>query len=137
MTGTVAGTVAGTLVGTVTGAVAGTVRDRLTGMTDPQKQADQVRELVAESDAVRRLHIEILRAVGTDDGVTLRARRGVDTFEANHAGPWLEEPPQDVARSLGRDLVADALGPAPPMADGSRWGRAADHAHRIPGPSAR
>lgn len=106
-------------------------------MTDPQKQADLVRELVAETDAVRRLHIEVLRAVGTDDDVTLRARRDTRTFTARRGHGWLGESAEGLAETLSRDLIADVLGPPPPVADtGPRWGRAADRAHRRPGPSA-
>ena len=105
-------------------------------MTDPQKQADRVRELVSEADAVRRLGIEVLRAVGTDTGVTLRARRDTRTFTAECGRGWMEEAPQRLADTLSRDLVADALSPPPPLAAGGpRWGRAADRAHRRPGPS--
>lgn len=105
-------------------------------MTDPQKQADHVRELVSEADAVRRLGIEVLRAVGTDAGVTLRARREARMLTAECGLGWLDEAPQRLADSLSRDLVADVLAPRPPMGDGGpRWGRAADRANRRPGPS--
>ena len=106
-------------------------------MSDPQKHADRVRELVADSDAVRRLGIEVLRAVGTDEGMTLRARRAERTLTAESGPEWYDEAPERLAESLSRDLVADVLAPRPPMADaGPRWGRAADRAHRRPGPPA-
>ncbi|HUG41191.1 MAG TPA: hypothetical protein VMM12_11935 [Longimicrobiales bacterium] len=105
-------------------------------MDDLQKQADRVRELVSETDRIRRLHIEVLRAVGTDHGVTLRARRNSRTFTAERGADWTGEPVQRLAELLSRDLVADVLGPTPPLPRGSpRWGRAADHLNRRPGPA--
>lgn len=106
-------------------------------MTDPQKQADRVRELVSEADTLRRLRIEVLWAVGTDHGVTLRARRDSRTLTAERGPDWLGEPLQRLAETLSQDLVADVLAPTPPLPRGApRWGRAADRANRRPGPSA-
>ena len=105
------------------------------GMSDPQKQADRVRDLVAESDAVRRLRIEVLRAVGTSEGVTLRARRDATTLTAERGRGWLREPMERLAMTLSHDLVADVLAPPQPLEAGApRWGRASDRAHRLPGP---
>lgn len=106
-------------------------------MTDPQKQADRVRELVSESDSVRRLRIEVLRAVGTDHSVVLRARKDARTLTAEHGPGWLGEAPDSLAEKLSQELVADVLAPAPPLNAGPRWGRAADRANRLPGPPAR
>ena len=106
-------------------------------MDDPQKQADRIRDLVADSDMVRRLGIEVLRAVGTDDELTVRARRDARMLTAHRGPGWLVEAPELTADTLTRDLVADVLAPAPMLAaGGSRWGRAADRAMRRPGPAA-
>ncbi|HUE76362.1 MAG TPA: hypothetical protein VMM83_00345 [Longimicrobiales bacterium] len=104
-------------------------------MNDPQRQADRIRELVADTDAVRRLGIEVLWAEGTPDEVTLRARRQDATLTAARGPGWLDESAQALATTLSRDLVADVLAPPHPMTlDAPRWGRAADRAHRRPGP---
>lgn len=104
-------------------------------MNDPQYQADRIRELVAETDVIRRLGIEVLWAAGTPDGVTVRARRQSLTLTARRGDGWLAEPAHDLATALTRDLVADALVPLTTMArNAPRWGRAADRAHRRPGP---
>lgn len=104
-------------------------------MNDPQNQADRIREMVSETDAVRRLGIEVLWAAGTADGVTIRARRQRRTLTAARGRGWLGEPAQTLASGLSRDLVADVLAPPPSLAAEPRWGRAADRAHRRPGPS--
>lgn len=103
-------------------------------MNDPQTQADRIRELVAETDAVRRLGIEVLWAMGTPDSVTVRARRERRTITAGRGWGWMGEPEDALADTLSRDLVADVLAPPPMAATAPRWGRAADRAHRRPGP---
>lgn len=104
-------------------------------MNDPQYQADRIRELVADTDLVRRLGIEVLWAAGTADGVTVRARRESLMLTAHRGNGWLAEPADDLAMVLTRDLVADVLAPPAPMGRNvPRWGRAADRAHRRPGP---
>lgn len=105
-------------------------------MDDPQRQADRIRELVAESDTLRRLGVEVVRAVGTDDELTVRARRAARMLTAQRGRGWLVETPEHMADTLSRDLAADVLAPAPVFsATGPRWGRAADHAMRRPGPT--
>lgn len=105
-------------------------------MNDPQYQADRIRELVSETDAVRRLGIEVLWAAGTADGVTLRARRQELTLTARRGPGWLAEAAHSLATTISHDLVADVFAPPPPMArNAPRWGRASDRAHRRPGPA--
>lgn len=105
------------------------------GMTDPQVQANRVRELVAESDTLRRLGIEVLWAAGTAEEVRVRARRDDRTLTAARGAGWLGEPETRLAEGLTRELVADVLAPPPPMREARpRWGRGADRATRRPGP---
>lgn len=82
-------------------------------MNDPQSDANAIRELVSDSESLHRLGVEVIRAIGSDDELTIRAQYHGRVIDAHCETGWREQPVDSTARSITADLIAGALATPP------------------------
>lgn len=100
-------------------------------MSDPQRRADEIRNLVEEHDAIRRVGLEVLWATGTAGELTLRARHHDRVLTIERGAEWLAAEPSLLALELASELITEALGTDRPDVPPPLWRRGA--AHHPPG----
>lgn len=96
-------------------------------MIDPQKRADEIRNLLEEHEAIGRVGLEVLWASGSPDALALRARHHDRVITLERGPGWVVAQPATLALELSSELVSEALGTERPGVPPPLWRRPAPH----------
>lgn len=75
-------------------------------VTDSQRRANVVHELIASDPALQRLGVEVVRAEGTDDRLEIGARKGRRHLAAIRGHDWCTLPLEQLKAELKAELIA-------------------------------
>ena len=96
-------------------------------MSNPQKQADEVRNMVQEHEAIGRVGLEVLWASGAPSELVLRARHHDRVITIERGPGWTAAEPVALALELASELITEALGTERPAVPPALWRRGATH----------